>query len=201
MRAAEFAGRQIMVNFIFTRCPDPTIFVPGAQPLASAFATPGAGPDVPSLSWMMWLDTALRLPESILTKVDRASMGVGLEVRCPLLDTRVIELLARMPEDWKVREGQRKWLLRRVLARHLPSDLVGVEKRGFGVPLGEWLRGPLRDWAEALLAPGLLEQDGLLDAAAVRAVWAQHLAGRRDRRFLLWNLLMFQAWREGPLFS
>jgi asparagine synthase (glutamine-hydrolysing) len=195
------AGLRELFVRMNARCPDPTRFVPEAQPLASAFSAPEAGPRVPPLSWMMWLDTAQRLPESILTKVDRASMGVGLEVRCPLLDTRVIELLARMPEDWKVREGRRKWLLRRVLARHLPTDLVGPEKRGFGVPLGDWLRGPLRDWAEALLDPSALERDGLLDASAVRAVWDQHLTGRRDRRFLLWNLLMFQAWRQGPLFQ
>lgn len=178
------------------RCPDPSVFVPAARPLPTAFSAPEAGPDVPPLSWMMWLDAALRLPESILTKVDRASMAVGLEVRCPLLDTRVVALLARMPEPWKVRRGERKWLLRRVLERHLPPDLPGRAKRGFGVPLDRWLRGPLRDWAEALLDPRALAQDELLDGPAVQAVWEQHLAGRRDRRFLLWNLLVLQAWRQ-----
>jgi asparagine synthase (glutamine-hydrolysing) len=86
-----------------------------------------------------------------------------------------------------------------VLSRHLPRELLSREKRGFGVPLGEWLRGPLRDWAEALLDPAALARDGLLDVAAVRDVWEQHLSGRRDRRFLLWNLLTFQSWRAVPI--
>lgn len=123
-------------------------------------------------------------------------MGVGLEVRCPLLDHRVVELLARMPSAWKVREGRRKWLLRRLLARHVPPALTERPKRGFGIPLGEWLRGELREWAESLLDERRLREDGLLDAGAVRSVWRGHLAGQRDRPLLLWNLLAFQAWQR-----
>ena len=179
------------------RCPDPRRFVPAARPLESLFTAPECWPDLADpLAWMMWLDGALRLPESILVKVDRASMAVGLEVRCPLLDHRVVEFLASVPTAWKVRAGRRKWLLRQLLARHLPKALTEREKRGFGVPLGAWLRGPLRDWAESLLSAQRLRDDGLLDPAAVRAVWRQHLAGHRERRFLLWNVLAFQAWRE-----
>ena len=181
------------------RCPDARVhaLVPGAGRIESAFDVPARWPRLQDdLAWMMWLDAALRLPESILVKVDRASMAVGLEVRCPLLDHRVVELLARMPSAWKVRGGRRKWLLRRVLARHVPESLFDRPKRGFGVPLGAWLRGPLRGWAEALLDPRRLREDGFFAPEAVRDVWERQLAGRPDRRFLLWNVLAFQAWRE-----
>jgi asparagine synthase (glutamine-hydrolysing) len=179
------------------RCGDVRALVPGAKPLASWFDAPGSWPSLADpLAWMMWLDTAQRLPESILVKVDRASMGVGLEVRCPLLDHRVVELLARMPTGWKVRDGKRKWLLRHLLARHVPPALTERPKRGFGIPLGAWLRGELREWAESLLDERGLRQDGLLDARAVREVWHGHLGGRRDRPLLLWNLLAFQAWQR-----
>jgi asparagine synthase (glutamine-hydrolysing) len=179
------------------RCADARALVPEAKPLASWFDRRASWPALADpLAWMMWLDTAQRLPESILVKVDRASMGVGLEVRCPLLDHRVVELLARMPSAWKVREGRRKWLLRRLLARHVPPALTERPKRGFGIPLGEWLRGELREWAESLLDERRLREDGLLDAGAVRSVWRGHLAGQRDRPLLLWNLLAFQAWQR-----
>jgi asparagine synthase (glutamine-hydrolysing) len=194
--ALRAAGIRELFTAQNARCPDASRFVPGAQSLETVLGHPEGGPDVSPLAWMMWLDAELRLPESILTKVDRASMAVGLEVRSPLLDSRVVELLARMPDAWKVRGGERKWLLRRVLERHLPAALLSREKRGFGVPLGEWLRGPLRGWAEALLDRRALAADGLLDPAAVRAVWEEHLRGVRDRRFLLWNLLVFRAWRQ-----
>ena len=144
---------------------------------------------------MAWLDWAGRLPESILVKVDRASMGAGLEVRSPLLDSRIVRFCARLPVTAKVAGRQRKWLLRRVLEQQLPVPFEVGPKRGFGVPIGAWLRGPLRDWAEALLTPRALGRSDLFDVSAVRAIWEQHLTGRRDRRFLLWNLLCFQAWQ------
>ena len=194
LAAGSLADLFVRMN---ARCADARALVPAARPLASWFDRPASWPPLPDpLARMMWLDAALRLPESILVKVDRASMGVGLEVRCPLLDHRVVELLARMPTAWKVRDGQRKWLLRRVLARHVPPALTERAKRGFGVPLGDWLRGELREWAESLLDERGLREDGLLDAAAVRSVWRGHVTGRRDRRFLLWNLLVFQAWQR-----
>ena len=179
------------------RCPDARALVPDAQRLPSVFDDRTGWPALTDpLARMMWLDAALRLPECFLVKVDRASMGVGLEVRCPLLDHRVIEWAARIPTAWKVREGHRKWLLRRVLDRHVPPALTDRAKRGFGVPLAAWLRGPLREWAESLLDPRRLRQEGFFAPDAVAAIWRQHLGGRRDRGLLLWNLLAFQSWQE-----
>ena len=176
------------------RHPDVRALVPDCQPQRLRPVRGPLGVGDP-FARMAWLDQVGRLPESILVKVDRASMATGLEVRSPLLDTRIVRFCAGLPQALKVSGGERKWLLRRVLARSLPGGLTQGPKRGFGVPIGAWLRGPLRDWAEALLEPRALRDGGLLDPTAVRAVWQQHLTGRRDRRFLLWNLLSFQAWQ------
>ncbi|HZO08074.1 MAG TPA: asparagine synthase (glutamine-hydrolyzing), partial [Myxococcota bacterium] len=179
------------------RCRDARRFVPGAGPPRGLLHEPSRwGRLAEPLERMMLLDLAGNLPEDILTKVDRASMGVSLEVRCPLLDHRVVEFAWRLPVELKWRAGESKWLLRRVLERYVPRALFDRPKQGFGVPLAAWLRGPLRSWAEDLLAPDRLRRGGLLDAAAVREVWAQHLAGWRDHRLLLWNLLSFQAWSD-----
>ncbi|HEX6204023.1 MAG TPA: asparagine synthase (glutamine-hydrolyzing), partial [Thermoanaerobaculia bacterium] len=142
------------------------------------------------------LDAATYLPDDVLAKVDRAAMAVSLETRVPLLDHRVVELAARLPGRLLVRGGRGKWVLRQVLARHLPAELVDRPKRGFSVPLDAWLRGALRDWAEALLAPERLRREGVFAVDAVRGVWEEHLAGHGDRGLYLWPLLSFQAWRE-----
>ena len=179
------------------RCPASLALVPGGAPPRTVLDDPERWPRVADpLQWMGAVDLDGRLRESILVKVDRASMGVALEVRCPLLDARVVEFAAHLPMALKVRHGRGKWLLREVLARHVPAALVDRPKMGFGVPIGAWLRGPLREWAEALLDAKRLRDAGHLDAALVRSLWSQHLSGRRDRRFLLWNLLMFQSWLE-----
>lgn len=145
---------------------------------------------------MMYMDQTGYLPGDILTKVDRAAMGVSLETRIPLLDHRVVEFSWRMPLDKKIRNGRGKWLLRELLYKHVPQDLVDRPKMGFGVPIDAWLRGPLKDWAQALLDPSRLAAEGFLDAHAIELCWQEHLSGRRNWSYRLWNVLMFQAWLE-----
>jgi asparagine synthase (glutamine-hydrolysing) len=145
---------------------------------------------------MTRIDLETYLPDDILVKVDRASMAVSLEVRTPFLDHRLVEWSLALPASLKVRDGVSKWLLRRVLYRHVPSGLVERPKMGFGVPMGEWLRGPLREWAEELLDPRRLRQQGFLEARRVHKEWSDHLARKADRHAGLWAVLMFQAWLE-----
>jgi len=145
---------------------------------------------------MQYLDMATYLPDDILAKVDRATMAVGLEGRVPLIDHRVVAYSWRLPLHFKLRRGQGKWLLRRVLGRYVPRGLTERPKMGFAVPIDAWLRGPLRDWAESLLAPQRLAADGLVRAEPVRRAWQQHLAGTHNWQHQLWTVLMLQAWRE-----
>jgi asparagine synthase (glutamine-hydrolysing) len=156
-----------------------------------------AVPPLPDLgARLMYRDMAGYLPGDILVKLDRASMAVSLEARCPLLDHRVIEFAWRLPISVKLRDGNGKWLLRRVLRRYLPKALFERPKHGFDVPIGAWLKGPLRDWAEELLAQPRLRDEGLLDPDRVRTCWHEHVSGRRDRSYELWAILMVEAWAE-----
>jgi asparagine synthase (glutamine-hydrolysing) len=143
---------------------------------------------------MMFLDFMTYLPDDILVKVDRAAMGVSLETRVPFLDHRVIEFAWRLPLDLKIRDGKGKWILRQLLDKFVPRELIERPKTGFGVPIDGWLRGPLREWAEALIHESRLRREGFFKADLVQERWREHLSGARNWHYYLWPILMFQAW-------
>jgi len=152
--------------------------------------------ELPSLlDRMQYLDFVTYLPDDILTKVDRATMAVGLEARVPLLDESVVEFAWGLQRRLKVQNGRTKWLLRRVLHKYVPAELVDRPKRGFSIPLGSWLRAELREWSEDLLSHSRLVETGLLDPAQIRLRWNEHVNGPRNLQDLLWPVLMFQAWQ------
>jgi asparagine synthase (glutamine-hydrolysing) len=174
-----------------------TDLVRGGEERLSPFSDPAhrlASTD--AVAAAMYLDTVTYLRDDILTKVDRATMSVGLEGRMPLLDHRVYELAWRFPGELKRRDGTGKWILREVLGRHLPAGLFERPKMGLGVPIANWLRGPLRGWAEDLLRTARLRDDGYLEPDAVATMWRAHLSGRSDLSVPLWDVLMFQSWYE-----
>jgi asparagine synthase (glutamine-hydrolysing) len=152
---------------------------------------------------MVEADALTYLPDDLLVKVDRAAMAVSLETRVPLLDHRIVEFATRLPWRFKVRDGVRKWIMRQVLYRHVPRHLVDGPKRGFAVPVGQWLRGPLRDWAGDLLSRDRIEADGYFHHAPITTKWSAHLRGAYDWSYPLWAILMFNAWhdsqRQAPL--
>jgi asparagine synthase (glutamine-hydrolysing) len=144
--------------------------------------------------FMMYMDAKTYLPDDIMVKVDRAAMGVSLESRAPFLDHEVIEFAWSLPLNMKIRHGQGKWLLRQILYKYVPQNLIERPKMGFGVPIDSWLRGPLRSWAEELLDEPYIRSSGYLNATAIRKKWDEHLSGKRNWQHELWGVLMFQAW-------
>jgi asparagine synthase (glutamine-hydrolysing) len=178
-----------------TMWPDPSAVVLNSHEHDSVPQAIRRFADMPDVKEMAMLTDLINyLPDDILTKVDRASMAIGLEARVPLLDHRVVEFAWRLPLHLKVRDGKAKWALRQVLYQHVPAELVERPKMGFGVPAGLWLRGPLRGWAEDLLAPETLGRHGLFSVEPIREKWDEHVSGARDWHYLLWPVLMFQAW-------
>jgi asparagine synthase (glutamine-hydrolysing) len=182
---------------LVTHTNDAGAAVIGASAVDTLVDHPGSWPEAGGLeNLLMALDTVTYLPDDILVKLDRASMAVSLEGRVPFLDHTVVEWAAALPVEAKIANGQSKHLLRRILRRYVPDDVINRPKSGFGVPLGAWLRGPLRPWAEDLLAPSRLAGEGFLHSEPVQAMWTEHQAGRRDWEYHLWDVLMFQSWLE-----
>lgn len=176
---------------------DPVSVVKGGREPKNLFTDSENWPQTDNFEhWMMAMDARGYMSDDILVKVDRASMAVSLETRVPMLDHRVFELAWRMPINLKIREGQGKWLLRQVLYRHVPKELIERPKQGFGIPLDSWLRGPLREWAETLLAEQRLVKDGYFNPEPIRKMWEEHLEGKRNWQHHLWSVLMFQSWLD-----
>lgn len=194
--AGALAARDTEALYLFFQSvwDDPATLVRGITP------APGVRSEyvsLPTLAGDMMLGDYLHyLPTDPLHKVDRASMAVSLEVRSPLLDTRLYEFAWTLPEHMKLRGGKGKWVLQELLARRLPHQLMDRPKQGFGVPIGDWLRGPLSEWADHLLDPARIEAGGLLHAAPIQEAWRRHLSGRENLANKLWTILMLEAWRE-----
>lgn len=182
---------------LMSRWDEPGAVVLGTTELAARTTTlPPGAKHMDDIQRMMLLDALSYLPDDILVKVDRASMGVSLEARVPLLDHRVAEFCWSLPVSMKLRNGQQKWLLRQVLRKHLPQQLFDRPKTGFVVPIATWLRGPIKNWAEDLLDARRLRAQGFLNPDHIRALWARHLAGRENGQDRLWCALMFETWLD-----
>lgn len=175
----------------------PQDLLPGVTEQRTAIRTPFSAGRGGLLADMMFRDQVSYMPDDILVKVDRAAMAASLETRAPLLDHRVAEFAWQLPVKCWQRDGQGKWIVRQVLDRYVPRALIDRPKQGFGVPIAEWLRGPLRDWADDLLSPEALRRDGIFRAEPVLQTWKEHRDGSRNWAPSLWHLLMFQAWRRG----
>jgi asparagine synthase (glutamine-hydrolysing) len=187
---------EALYHYMMSFWKHPAVILPGAREMLIPATDPARRPNLAGVPEhiMMYLDAVAYLSDDILVKLDRASMGVSLEARVPLLDPRVIEFAWRTPLRFKMRNRTGKWLLRQVLHRYVPRELVERPKRGFHLPIGEWLRGPLRDWAEGFLDERRLRREGILEPREIRTKWAEHLSGTTRWDYHLWTVLMFEAW-------
>ena len=183
-------------RFLVSHWKDAEFVVLGARDSAAAFSTQHAPTNSCPIRRMMFADLTGYLPDDILTKVDRASMAVSLEARVPMLDHALVEFALSLPVSVLRRDGQAKWPLRQLLGKHMPASLFDRPKTGFGVPLDSWLRGPLRDWAEALIDPARLSREGWFDTPSIRAAWSLHQSGKENCAYKLWDVLIFQSWLE-----
>ena len=191
---AADSPEQVYLNLV-SHWKQPSAVVLGSREPLTLLTDPAQRAVLPEfIQRMMLLDAVSYLPGDILTKVDRAAMSVSLETRTPFLDHRVAEFAWSLPLAMKIHQGQGKWPLRQVLYRYVPQNLIERPKMGFGVPIGAWLRGPLINWAEDLLDETRLRDEGYFDPAPIRRKWQEHLSGRRNWQYCLWNVLMFQEW-------
>jgi asparagine synthase (glutamine-hydrolysing) len=194
LRSAEPIG---MYRELLSHWKHPEQIVLGSKCPTTLYESPELWPDVADFEHrMMHLDMETYLPGDILTKVDRAAMGVSLEGRIPLLDQHVMEFAWRVPTHMKIRHGKGKWLLRQVLYKHVPEAMIDRPKMGFSVPIGTWLRGELRDWGESLLSETRLKNEGFFDPKPIRKMWDEHQRDERNWQYYLWDILMFQAWLD-----
>lgn len=197
LRVLPAKDKEQFYHILMSHWDNPDQLVIGGQTCSTLISSPAQWPQTDSFEhWMMAMDAGQYMTDDILVKVDRAAMANSLETRVPLLDHRVVELAWQLPLNMKIRAGVGKWILKEVLYRHVPREMIERPKKGFSVPLGQWLRGPLRDWAEALLNEQRLAQEGYFVPSAVRRVWSEHLQGKRNHERKLWSILMFQAWLE-----
>lgn len=188
-------NREEFYQLLVTHWKIPTNVVKGAQGVSTVFNTSNQWVKTDDFEqWMMAIDRSQYMVDDILVKVDRAAMANSLETRVPMLDHRVVEFAWQLPLDYKIKNGVGKSILRDVLYNHVPRELIERPKRGFSIPLAQWLRGPLRDWAEDLLNEQRLQTEGYFYVKPIRKIWYEHLSGKRDHATRLWSILMFQAW-------
>jgi len=197
MRVLPSEDREAFYVALMSHWQQPEQTVIGAELVPALMNSSSRWPKTDSFEhWMMAMDAKQYMTDDILVKVDRAAMANSLETRVPLLDHRVVELAWQLPLHQKIRNGTGKWALREVLYRHVPRQMIERPKKGFSIPLAQWLRGPLRDWAEALLDEQRLQGEGYFHAQPIRKLWREHNTGKRDNALKLWSILMFQAWLE-----
>jgi asparagine synthase (glutamine-hydrolysing) len=188
---------EMMYRDLVSHWKDTLAVVPGSKELPTVLTDPSHWAGLKDFTQqMMYLDLTTYLLDDILVKIDRAGMSVALENRVPFLDHEVVEFAWTLPLHMKIRQGRGKWIVRELLKRYLPAELVERPKMGFGIPIDSWLRGPLRDWAEAYLSERRLRDEGFLDPRPIRDRWQEHLTGRRNWAYYLWDILMFETWLE-----